>query len=53
MRILFYEIVCEMGGRKGNQWEYCNTKAKIISESIAVCAGGGTVRALKKALAVK
>lgn len=51
--MLFYEIACELGGRKGNQWEYCNTKAKIISESIVVCAGRGTVCALKEALAVK
>lgn len=45
MKILLCEIVCELGGRRGNQ---CNTKAKIISESIAARAGGETVRVLKK-----
>lgn len=50
MKVLLYEIAHEIGGRKGNE---CNTKVKIISENIAVCAGGETVCVLKKALAVK
>jgi len=50
MKISLYEIVCELGGRKENQ---CNTKVRIVLESIAVCADGETVCVQRKALAVK